>query len=237
MINYTDAHCHVMSASPCPDALAGRICNATAQDEWAKISETVNDKNFACIGIHPWNIESIAPDWESELYDMLVRNPILMVGETGMDKYHPNIETQEKIFISQMQIASKLRRPVHLHCVGAWDKILHIFKELYQNMPPVIVAHAFNGDESIITQLAEKYNVYFSYSTPNDARTIARITHTPTQRLLIESDAHDEQTEIQTIEDASNTIAKILGQDDDLFVEQIYQNFQRVISYVRPIDN
>ena len=236
IMNYTDAHCHIITDAPCPDILMGRICNATNQSEWDKISAISDDKQFACIGIHPWNIESITPDWQSDLYGRLKQNPLLMVGEIGIDKYHDNITAQEEIFITQLKIASELNRPVHLHCVGAWDKILHIFKVLHKSMPPIIVAHAFNGDPSIIKQLAEQYNVYFSYSVPQDSKATTRITETPVSRLLVESDAYDNDGETEAIELATDAIAHILGQEIDAVTEQIYQNFQKVISYVRPID-
>ena len=235
-MNYTDAHCHIITDAPCPDILMGRICNATNQSEWDKISTISDDKQFACIGVHPWNAENVTPDWQSDLYNRLAQNPLLMVGEIGIDKYHDNITAQEEIFIAQLKIASELNRPVHLHCVGAWDKILHIFKVLHKSMPPTIVAHSFNGDPGIIGQLANQYNVYFSYSVPKDAKATARITETPVSRLLVESDAYDTNSEIETIELATNTIAHILGQEVDAVTEQIYQNFQKVISYVRPID-
>ena len=79
-------------------------------------------------------------------------------------------------------------------------------------------------------QFLSGYNAYFSV---NRATNIPWI---PADRLLIESDAYDNDTEIQIIEDASNAIANILGIEHDAFIEQIYQNFQRVISYVRPIE-
>ena len=236
IMNYTDAHCHIITNAPCPDILMGRICNATTQSEWDKISTISDDKQFACIGVHPWYIASITPDWQSDLYNRLKQNPLLMVGEIGIDKYHDNISAQEEIFITQLKIASELNRPVHLHCVGAWDKILHIFKVLHKSMPPIIVAHAFNGDTGIIQQLADQYNVYFSYSTPQDAKAATRIAETPTSRLLTESDAYDNESEIESIELASNAIANIFGQEIDAITTQIYQNFQKVISYVRPID-
>lgn len=235
-MNYTDAHCHIMSDAPCPDVLVGRICNAINQSEWDQIINVADDRNFACIGIHPWNIESVSTDWESEMRDVLAQNPTLMVGEIGMDKYHPNIDIQEEIFTRQIQIAAEFNRPIHVHCVGAWDKILHIFKGLHKSMPPLVVVHAFAGDADIIAKIAEQYNVYFSYSVPTDAKAIFRISNTPTNRLLVESDAHDNDTEIQIIKDASTTIANILDIEHDAFIEQIYQNFQKVTSYVRPIE-
>ena len=235
-MNYTDAHCHVISDTPCPDMLVGRICNATNQSEWDKIINSADDRNFGCIGIHPWNIESVSADWESEMCDVLAQSPTLMVGEIGMDKYHPNIDIQEEIFVRQIQIASEFNRPAHIHCVGAWDKILHIFKELHKSMPPLVVVHAFAGAPDIITRIAEQYNIYFSYSMPEDTKAITRISNTPIARLLIESDAHDNDTEVQTIENTMDAISGILGMEHEAIVEQIYQNFQRVISYVRPIE-
>ena len=226
-MNYTDAHCHIITDAPCPDILMGRICNATNQSEWDKISAISDDKQFACIGIHPWNIESVTSDWQSDLYDRLAQNPLLMVGEIGIDKYHNNITAQEEIFITQLKIASELNRPVHLHCVGAWDKVLHILKGRRPRAP--IVAHAFGGNAEIMAALSE-YNTYFSYVARNgrinDTAGVATMG-----KILVESDSDTPATQTEILTTATREIAKLRGCDAHELNEQINKNFIGVINY------
>ena len=144
---------------------------------------------------------------------------------------------QIEIFTRQLEIAAELGRPLHLHCVGAWDKVLHIFKEHSGKMPPAIIAHAFNGDTAQIPELTEKYNMYFSYgSEHNDANTAARIAATPATRILCESDSFDTMDAMEKLTAAVDLIATIRGISPDETTEQINSNFNGVLSYVRPIE-
>lgn len=231
-MKYTDAHCHIITQPQ--HEIVCDICDATNEGDWDKIIDTTNNENiFGCIGIHPWYINNLQKDWESRLYEKLIQNPTVMVGEVGLDKHKPDIETQIKVFTIQLEIATKLKRPLHLHCVGAWDKLLHIFKSTGNNMPPVILAHKFNDNPTIIEQIADKYNVYFSYSTEIRPDIVLA---TPTKRILTESDAFDSETQIQNIITATENISGVLHTAPDEISEQTYENFQRMISYVRPVE-
>lgn len=236
---HIDSHCHLDPDAENPE-IACRIYNSARATDWENaltISERDDDKNFATIGIHPWYIADAEPGFETTMAEILASHPNMMVGEIGLDKFHPDMDHQIEIFTRQLEIAARFRRPVHLHCVGAWDKILHIFHEHEQNMPPVVLAHAFSGDPHQIQMLADKYNMYFSYGAPNDNHNITtRISATPQNRILTESDTTDAITELSTLDAALNMIADIHQLDTEEMSEQIYQNIQRVISYVRPID-
>lgn len=235
---YTDAHCHVTPNAQNPE-IACRIYNATRPTDWeiaTDISERDDDKNFATIGVHPWYITDIAPDFAATMGHILTLHPNMMVGEIGLDKFHADMPRQIEIFTTQLDIAYKLGRPVHLHCVGSWDRILHIFRERGDKMPPAIVAHGFRGDPQQIQMLADKYNMYFSYAAPNENENIiARISATPSDRILMETDTFDADTELNELNAAIDAIAFTRHADIDEMSEQIYQNIQRIISYVRPI--
>lgn len=233
---YTDAHCHITEECPTP-TIAGRIVCATREDEWTTVLATADDDTFAAIGIHPWYIANNTAGWDARLRDLLLTNPMAMVGEAGLDKHHDDMAEQIKVFMTQLEIAAELRRPLHLHCVGSWDKILHIFKTHAGAMPPAIIAHAFNGDAAQIPELANKYNMYFSYGAEhNDANTAARIAATPATRILCESDSFDAMDATEKLADAIDFIATVCGISPDEMTEQINMNFDGVLSYVRPIE-
>lgn len=236
MYTYTDAHCHIRPNTKAPKDIAGRICNTVKFTEWNQFLDTQFDEiNFPCIGIHPWHIEKLDPTWQGEMRNILQTNPILMVGEVGLDKFKPNMDVQIETFTAQLAIASDFKRPIHLHCVGAWDKVLNILKN--NKVPPLIVAHGFSGDPTKIQTMADKYNMYFSYNSAHtDGKFPERVAVTPTTRILIETDTFDSESEIEILQETSDIIASIRGCTPDEVVEQTYQNFQRVISYVRPID-
>ena len=236
---YTDAHCHIVPAPENPD-ITCRIYNSARAADWEAaidISEHDDDKNFAAIGIHPWYIADADAEFETAMVEILASHPNLMVGEIGLDKFKPNMERQIEIFTRQLEIAARLRRPVHLHCVGAWDKILHIFREHEKNMPPAVLAHGFAGDSAQIEMLVDKYNMYFSYSVRADNNVnVPRVSKTPMNRIMAETDTFDAGDEIPDLDTIINMIAAAHNCDADEMSEQIYQNIQRIISYVRPIN-
>lgn len=237
-MKYTDAHCHIPPTDQSEPTVVGRICNATRESEWQKLIKNAGAGNFVCIGIHPWHIETLRDGWQARLRDTLMANPHIMVGEVGLDKHYENMPLQIQTFTTQLEIAAQFARPLHLHCVGAWDKILHILKEHLSALPPVILAHGFNGSPNLIQKLAHEYNMYFSYHTPAraSAKWVARISATPRDRLLTESDAFDTQSQIQILRATVQKLATILGDTPDELSAQIYTNFQRITSYVRTID-
>ncbi len=225
-MKYTDAHCHIFTA-PVDSAIAMQICNAATVTDWEKLTRIVDDRTHVCIGIHPWHIDSATPDWADCMREILLSNPQIMVGEIGIDKYHPNMERQIEFFTRQIEIAIEFNRPSHLHCVGAWDKVLHILKTHRPHIP--IVAHAFGGNAEIMTELS-KHNSYFSYGVRdghiNDTAKIV-----PLDKILVESDCDTPATQTEILATATREIAKLRGCDVRELNEQINKNFTGVINY------
>lgn len=224
-MKYTDAHCHIFSAPT--NEIVGQICNATTVDNWAELCRIADNRTRVCIGIHPWHIDSAPNDWDTRMRKILGSNPQIMVGEIGIDKYHPNIDKQIEIFTRQIEIAIEFDRPIHLHCVGAWDKVLYILKSRRPRTP--IVAHAFGGNAEIMAGLSE-YNTYFSYVARN-----GRINDTagvaPLDQILVESDSDTSATQTEILTTATREIAKLRGCDAHELNEQINKNFSGVINY------
>ncbi len=185
MQKYFDAHCHLNNAD-IPQNIAV-INNATKISEWARTVElaTAHPRIFGAIGVHPWYISDLPNDWDAQLRNLLIANPNIMVGEIGLDKYYPNMDIQSDIFSRQLEIAGELARGVHVHCVGAWDKLLHILKKHKSKLPPFILFHRYSGNPTDIARLANEYNAYFSYC---DVRS-KTIAYTPHDRILIETDS------------------------------------------------
>lgn len=224
-MKYTDAHCHIFSAPA--DNITGQVCNATTAADWGKLVQIADDRTRICIGIHPWYIDSATPDWADCMREILLSNPQIMVGEIGIDKYHPDIDRQIEFFAQQIEIAIEMNRPVHLHCVGAWDKVLHILKGHRPRIP--IIAHAFGGNAAIMTTLAE-YNTYFSYGARGDhVADTAKIA--PVDKILVESDSDTPTAQAEILATATREIAKLRGCDVRELNEQINKNFTGVINY------
>lgn len=128
------------------------------------------------------------PKWVANLEVYLINNPHVVVGEIGLDNFHFDPSTKElttsmdrqiDAFRYQLQLATKHRRSVSVHCVRAMGKIMDTINDVtsvnanayannhqdqdhnvdsssrYTNLllPPRIYFHAFGGKPSTATQL------------------------------------------------------------------------------------
>lgn len=188
-----DAHSHIDYIShEYQNDVVGTVCCATCESEWQKLVEMMSgDKNiWGAFGIHPWFADAVADGFEKRLSLLLQSDDSFMVGEIGLDKYKPNMEKQIEVFVKQLDIAIRFRRTVFLHCVGAWDKILHILKQYKKSELPIIVAHDFNGSIEIMNNLIKNYDILFSIHKIDKDHEINRIARIPSDKILVESDGN-----------------------------------------------
>ena len=215
-----DAHSHLgyISYKAQPD-IVGTVCCATNEADW-NVLLNMNDRNvYGAFGIHPWFLENINDGFDVRLSKILEQNKSAMVGEIGLDKYKPNMDNQIEVFIKQLEIAIKHKRPVFIHCVGAWDKIFQILKRYKKSELPIMVAHAFNGSIEIVEKLIAGYNIMFSFNRADKI-----IKNIPDDRILVETDAKSNVV----LSDIVDKIADIKNNEN--MADIIYQNTMRVLN-------
>ena len=186
MKKYIDAHCHLFDEK-LPNNI-GAIVNSTRPSEWRDVI-AVADKNpnvFVAIGVHPWFVGELGAGRDAQMCEFLEQNPGLTIGEIGLDRYRPDMDTQMNVFARQMDLAVKLGRGVHVHCVGAWDKMFSVLKKYKSQQPPFILFHRFSGNAMDVTRLIADYNAYFSFSGAQ--RIIADVQR---DRILVETDSNN----------------------------------------------
>lgn len=237
MPKYIDAHCHLLDAPNIDLAMSNAlekgitafICAPAAPEQWAGIVELThkNQKVFGCVGIHPWNVCELPQNWMLDLEKILIDNPKIMVGEIGLDKNRPNIDLQTDIFTRQLKIAHEYSRGIHLHCVGCWESVLRILDENKNALPSFILAHGFTGRAEDIKNIADKYNVYFSYGprTLGQKLGAGRILKTPLSRILTESDGADSTV----IPSLVSQMSEILNVETDILADIIYKNITQIL--------
>lgn len=232
---YIDAHCHLKNICNYSDDLeklisqgiCGFICNAENPDNWDNILTLTQQYNnvYGCVGVHPWYIGSLQDDWVRDMQELLNKNSRLMIGEVGLDKNYPDLELQESIFMAQLELAIELNRPIHIHCVGAWDKMLRILKT-YKGC---VELHAFSASDEILKQLLKKDNVFFSYSAAvldsGRQKLLEVVKNTPADRILVESDTKSPLIIIDIVK----RIADIKSVAVDKIADTIYKNSLRLI--------
>ena len=222
-----DAHSHIEYIThKIQDDVVGTICCTTNESQWAELVDMMScDKNiYGAFGVHPWFVDSVSHDFESGLYDLLAKNDSFMIGEIGLDKYKPNMEKQIDVFIKQLNLAIRFKRTVFLHCVGAWDKILHILKQYEKAELPIIIVHDFNGSIEIMNKLIQNYNVLFSIHRIDKDAEIHRIEQIPTDKILVETDAKKDIV----LRGVIDKISKVKNESD--MGEITYKNTLRILN-------
>ena len=189
-------------------------CCGTSPDDWQKVFRLAAEcpQVIPMIGIHPWFVKGrdgspSRPDgaarpavepylWEQDfqcLGKLLRENPEAGIGETGLDfqERFTNRPEQEASFVAHLDLARELNRPIAVHCVHAWGRLVDILRE---HPAPRVLLHAFGGAAELIPELVE-LNCWFSFCgsvmNPNAKRVRAAAIAVPEDRLLIETDAPD----------------------------------------------
>ncbi len=206
-MSYIDAHLHladpafsdgisaVLSAARAA-GVSWFVVNATGPDDWERVAILAREHPgvIPCFGAHPWFVAGLPPDWTQQLWRRLREQPSA-VGEVGIDCWiEPRDEaTQERVFMTQLDMARELERPVMVHCLRAWGWLMDLLSER-SPLPAGMLIHAYGGPVELIKPLV-RHNAYFSFAgnifetKRHTARAAAAAV--PLDRLLLETDAPD----------------------------------------------
>ena len=174
-------------------------------------------ERYFSIGIHPWDADlqiSI-----SELENIIQHKNCLAIGECGLDKvYDIDLELQKKVFISQLDVAVKIQKPVIIHCVKAFDELIEICTPYHSKTSLII--HGFNKSLQLAKQLIDK-GFYISLSHSIFKKEGTDFNSLPIEKLFLETD----NSESILIEDVYQKAANCLHITNDDLKEKIYSNF------------
>ena len=206
-----DAHCHLhdprldafrAEALPAARALGvlGFSCCAAEEAEWDAVLAlaAAQPDVVPSLGLHPWFVSAADPDWQARLEARLRAVPWAGVGEAGLDKARrgrdmASLEDQEAALLDQALLALALGRPLSMHGVRAWGRVLELLRPLGPHSAGWLL-HSFSGPAELVGPLAD-LGAYFSFSgtvTRHRAtRTHAAARAVPEERLLVETDAPD----------------------------------------------
>lgn len=193
--------------------------------------ERIIDHSIYSIGLHPWylNTNTLNEDLSS-LEKHAAMNNVIAIGECGLDKLcQTGWELQKIAFIQQIQIAEKLKKPMIIHCVKAFNELIETKKELKVKTPMIV--HGYNNNKHIAEQLLQ-HDFFFSFGKAllkADSNASALIGTLPKERIFLETD--DADISIKTIFDAA---ASHLQMNKDELKAIIYNNFKTVFQYERP---
>ena len=117
---------------------------------------------------------------------------VVAVGETGLDyfKKYGDQRSQIELFITQLDIASKAKKPVVIHNREAGKDLLNILSERIPDAGGIL--HCYSEDAAFARQ-ALKLPLYFSFAgnlTYRNARNLHEtVKALPLDRILVESES------------------------------------------------
>lgn len=165
---------------------------------------------WASVGFHPnhanenWfhdqneQKESTQEKYSKKILKELAEDPkVISIGECGLDYYRISNEggvkeKQKEFFLSQIELANEVQKPLMIHCRNAFGDLIEVLKtnnsKLKTDAPGVI--HFFTGKKEDAEQLLE---MGFAF-TFGGVITFARdydeiIKYIPLDRILSETDA------------------------------------------------
>lgn len=194
-----DAHCHLLPDDAFARAAAAgvekiAVCGTNSND-WNNVFRCLEKfpQVYPMIGIHPWFCSEHWKENFQTLGKKVREFPMLGIGETGLDfqACFTNRAEQEDCFIAHLELASELKRPLAIHCVQAWGRMIEILSEFPETKK---ILHAFGGAVELIPELTA-LNCWFSFcgnvTNPKAKRVRAAVAAVPADRLLIETDSPD----------------------------------------------
>jgi TatD DNase family protein len=124
--------------------------------ELEKIDESLeiikNNKNvFMAIGLHPSEINKYTEKDLKKIENLLKsEKKIIAVGEIGLDYYYgkENKELQKKLFITQLDMATKLNLPVVIHTRDATFDTISILEKY--NLNPIECVFIDDSERNVI---------------------------------------------------------------------------------------
>lgn len=176
------------------------------------------DGRSISIGIHPWHINN---DWQNIFADIATHakaDNVVAIGECGFDmlKSPATAELQEEIFRAHAQLAETLCKPLIIHCVKAFDRLMSLHKDIKPQQAWVI--HGFRGKPQQAEQLT-KAGLYISLGEKFNHESAKAI---PTERLFIETDES-----ACPIAEIYRAVAQAKGITAEALAQQTMQNAKR----------
>ncbi len=148
------------------------------------------------VGLHPWHTDQANPPLDY-LEKLMTHQQVVAVGEIGLDALKGATEhVQEQLFLKQIELAEDANKPVIIHCVKRFDRLLY-FRKQYKQTPWIV--HGFTGNQQLANQLI-KADCYLSFGTAllsPSAKLAKTISALSLDRIFFETDTSP--TPIETI--------------------------------------
>ena len=195
-----DAHCH-LAGPPLRGTAARQVLCGTGEGDWAAVlaRAAADPQTIPMLGLHPWEVPQAEPGWAVQLEGLLLGHRA-GVGECGLDFSRRVADrlAQEDALRLQVRLARELHRPIALHVVRAWGRLLAVLEE--EGVPPAgAMIHAFSGSPETARTL-QSMGVFLSFSgellRPGRPKLRGALRVVDPDHLLLETDGQADLEEV-----------------------------------------
>lgn len=135
------------------------------------------------VGIHPADIPALEPYAMERLRALAADPRVVAIGEAGLDdRIDVAPDVQEDIFLQQATIAEQLEKPLIIHCVGRFGRLMELHRSFKPRQRWII--HGFRRKPELARQLiAEGFDISIGLRHHPDIESVV-----PPERLFHETD-------------------------------------------------
>ncbi len=211
------------------EAGVNRMC-VTGSDLEESISAyqlafSLSDILISTAGIHPHQAKEFTPNYFSEIKDLLKKEQVKAIGETGLDFYRnfSSEEQQKKSFEAHIELAIEIQKPLFLHVREAHKTFMEILKPVKDHLPKTVV-HCFTGSGEELQEYIEMgfYIGITGWICDERRGTHLKglIDHIPLDKIMIETDAPYLIPRTQKLKNSQRNEPKFLP----YVAQEIYKN-------------
>ena len=153
-----------------------------------------HDMIYGTQGVHPHEAEKFTSDTEAQIREQALDPRILAIGEIGLDYFydHADRKVQQRVFETQLQIASDLDLPVVIHSREADEDTMSILANFENTLKKRGVIHSFTSGPELAQYAIDQgfclgFNGICTFNKAENVRDIIRMT--PLENIILETDA------------------------------------------------
>jgi TatD DNase family protein len=203
---FINIHTHTVTTAP----------HVTAVQSYYNNFSNIPATGLFTAGLHPWYVDDNWQQAFKALRSCIAMQQNIAIGECGLDKVcDTSFDIQQQAFAAQIQLAALVKKPLIIHCVKAYDQVLHM---LQRHSTPIIF-HGFNKSVQLATALVNKGYYLSLGSAILQPRMYEVLQAIPLQQLFLETDAAT-----ISIEEIYTTATAILQIDINALSLQLKKN-------------
>jgi len=121
-----------------------------------QLAFSLSDILISTAGIHPHQAKEFSHNYFSEIKDLLKKDNVKAIGETGLDFYRnfSTEEEQKKSFEVHIETSIELQKPLFLHVRDAHKTFIEMLKPVKEKLPATVV-HCFTGTKEELIEYIE----------------------------------------------------------------------------------